>query len=94
MLGDSNGNFTCFKYNGTNVVDYIIMSEDLIQQTLNCKVSNVIPCLSDCHCKVSFMLLALYRPMTFYFYFFYAAFYRNFNAPTIAFFRPFPNQHR
>jgi hypothetical protein len=48
-----------FKYNGTSVVDYIIMSEDLIQQTLNCKVSNVIPCLSDCHCKVSFMLLAL-----------------------------------
>ena len=32
--------------------------------------------------------------VTFYFYFVYAAFYRNCNAPTIAFFRPFPNQHR
>ena len=74
MLGDSNGNFTCFKYNGTHVVNYIIMSEDLIQQILNCKASNVIPCLSDCHCKVSFMLLALYRPM-----------YRNNNENTIHF---------
>ena len=63
MLCDSNGNFTCIKSNGTSVVDYIIMSEDLIQQTLNCKVSNCISCLSDCHCKVSFMLLALYCPM-------------------------------
>jgi hypothetical protein len=72
MLGDSNGNFTCFKSNGTSVVDYIIMSEDLIQQTLNCKVSTFIPCLSDCHCKISFMLLALYRPM-----------YRNNNENTI-----------
>ena len=61
ILGDSNDNFTCFKYNGTNVVDYIIMSEDLIKQILNCKASNVIPCLSDCHCKVSVMLLSLYR---------------------------------
>ncbi|CAC5360011.1 unnamed protein product [Mytilus coruscus] len=51
MLGDSNGNFTCFKPNGTSVVDYIIMSEDLIQHTLNCKVSNFIPCFSDCHCR-------------------------------------------
>ena len=32
--------------------------------------------------------------VTFYFYFVYAAFYRNCNAPTIAFLRPFPNQHR
>jgi hypothetical protein len=61
ILGDSNGNFTCFKYNGTSVVDYIYMSEDLIKQTLNCKDSNVIPYLSDCHCKVSVMLLGLYR---------------------------------
>ena len=38
MLGDSNDNFTCIKSNGTSVVYYIIMSEDLIQQTLNCKV--------------------------------------------------------
>ncbi|CAG2210770.1 unnamed protein product [Mytilus edulis] len=63
MLGDSNGNFTCFKPNGTSVVDYIIMSEDLIQHTLNCKVSNFIPCFSDCHCKVSCMLLASYCPV-------------------------------
>jgi exonuclease III len=38
ILGDSNGNFTCFKYNGTSVVDYIIMSEDLIKQTLKVRI--------------------------------------------------------
>ena len=45
MLGDTNGNFTCYKPNGTSVVDYIIMSEELLKNTLNCKISSFLPLL-------------------------------------------------
>lgn len=60
MFGDTLGKFTCYKPNGNSVVDYVIMSEDLMETTLNFRVSNFIPILSDCHSKLSFLLLASY----------------------------------
>ena len=45
MLGDSNGTFTCYKPTGNSVVDYVIVSEELLSKIL---------------CKLSFDLLATY----------------------------------
>lgn len=56
-LGDNFGKFTCYKYNGNSVVDYFIYSEDLIEDILSFKVSDVIPRLSD-HSLLSLRILA------------------------------------
>jgi hypothetical protein len=60
MWGDSYGKSTCIKPSGSSVVDYVIMSENLLENTLYFQVSDFIPTLSDCHCRLSFGLLASY----------------------------------
>ena len=60
MWGDSYRKFTCIKPSGSSVVDYVIMSENLLKNTLYFQVSDFIPTLSDCHCKLSFGLLTSY----------------------------------
>lgn len=60
MWGDSYRKFTCIKPSGPSVVDYVIMSENLLKNTLYFQVSDFIPTLSDCHCKLSFGLLTSY----------------------------------
>ena len=60
MLGDSSGKFTCIKSTGQSVVDYVIVSEDLISKMLYFRVSNFKSTLSDCHCMLSCGLLATY----------------------------------
>ena len=62
MWGDSYmyGKFSCIKSVGSSVVDYVIMSEDLIEDTLFFHVADFLSTMSDCHCKLTFGLLASY----------------------------------
>ena len=59
-IGDLFGRFTCFNPLGQSTVDYLIASENIINQILYFKVSNFIPTLSDCHCKIVWEILANY----------------------------------
>ncbi|VDI41162.1 Hypothetical predicted protein [Mytilus galloprovincialis] len=60
VLGDLYGKFTCHKPTGSSVVDYVIVSEALLPKILSFKISDFIPNFSDCHCKLSFGILATY----------------------------------
>ncbi|CAG2201919.1 unnamed protein product [Mytilus edulis] len=60
MWGDSYGKYTCMKAVGSSVVDYVIVSEDLIADTLFFHVADFLSTLSDCHCKLTFGMLASY----------------------------------
>jgi hypothetical protein len=55
MLGDPNGRYTCHKYNGSSVVDYIIADHTTFSQIRYLKVHDLQGSLSD-HCMVSFGL--------------------------------------
>ena len=57
MLGDSIGYYTCHKYNGSSVVDYMIISEELLNSVNYFNVQNLIGTISD-HCKFSLLLKA------------------------------------
>ncbi|VDI81765.1 Hypothetical predicted protein [Mytilus galloprovincialis] len=60
VLGDNFGNFTCYTPNGASVVDYVAVSEEILENVLYFKVSRFIPTLSDCHCKLEWELSAKY----------------------------------
>ena len=57
-FGDMFGQFTCFTLNGCSVVDYSIVSESILNQILYFHVSDYLATLSDCHCKLSWGMLA------------------------------------
>ena len=52
------GRHTCFTPNGCSVVDYTIVSESILDQILFFHVSDFLATLSDCHCKLSWGMLA------------------------------------
>lgn len=52
-LGDSNGKFTCHRPLGSNVVDYLIVSEELLSDILYFPVHPFKGTFSDCHCKIT-----------------------------------------
>ena len=52
------GRHTCFTPNGCSVVDYTIVSESILDQILFFHVSDFLATLSDCHCKLSWEMLA------------------------------------
>jgi hypothetical protein len=54
-LGDTLGYHTCHKWNGSSVVDYVIVSEDLLDAIPYFKVGRFMADLSD-HCNLSFKL--------------------------------------
>jgi hypothetical protein len=60
-FGDSTGKYTCFNYAGCSVVDFFILSEQLLEDILYMSVSDFIPLLSDCHCKISMKLLSSFQ---------------------------------
>ena len=60
-LGDIFGHFTCFNPLGQSTVDYLLASEKITNQILYFKVSDFIPILSDCHCKISWEILAKFQ---------------------------------
>jgi hypothetical protein len=49
---------------GQSTVDYLLASENIIKQILYFKVSDFIPILSDCHCKITWEILAKYPNST------------------------------
>ena len=55
FLGDTNGNFTCFKYHGSSVVDYNIVSESLLRKIVTFRV-NKFNCLLSDHCQITLSL--------------------------------------
>ena len=60
VIDDLFGKYTCHKPTGSSVVDYIILSEELLTSVLYFKVSDFIPNYSDCHCILSMNLLTKY----------------------------------
>lgn len=59
-FGDTHGKFTCHNYAGSSMVDYFIVSEQLLNDILYVYVSDFLP-LSDCHCKISLKLLSTFK---------------------------------
>jgi exonuclease III len=55
VLGDSGGRFTCHKYNGSSVVDYILAEHTTLSKFLYLTVDELLGDLTD-HCKISFAL--------------------------------------
>ena len=54
-MGDFFGKYTCFRYNGSSVVDYVLINDGLYDQIELFKVGNFIPWLSD-HCATHFQI--------------------------------------
>ena len=61
VLGDMHGQFTCHTPNGSSVVDYVIVSENIFENILYFKIADFIPTLSDTHCKLEWSLSAKYK---------------------------------
>ena len=53
--GDLFGSYTCIKWNGNSVVDYLLTSASLFQEISHFKVGEFLPWLSD-HCPIHFTL--------------------------------------
>ncbi|VDI33728.1 Hypothetical predicted protein [Mytilus galloprovincialis] len=60
VFGDLFDKFTCHKPVGSSVVDYVVVSEGLMSNILSFEVSDFLPTFSDCHCKLSFNIMATY----------------------------------
>ena len=54
LRGDMLGKFTCYKSNGSNAIDYAIVSGDLIKQVTYFSVLS--SSVYSCHCPISFAL--------------------------------------
>ena len=61
VLGDMFGSYTCHAPNGSSTVDYVLVSNSILDQILYFRVSNFIPTLSDTHCKLEWELPAKYK---------------------------------
>jgi hypothetical protein len=59
--GDSSGKFACFNYAGNSVVDNFIAYERLLEDFLYTSVSDFIPLLSNCHCKISLKSMSYFK---------------------------------
>ena len=57
-FGDTIGSYTCFTPNGCSTVDYVLISENILNQILYFGVSDFLPTLSDCHCLLQWSLSA------------------------------------
>ena len=53
--GDRFGNYTCLKWNGNSVVDYLLVSKNIFEQVPIFKVGQFQPMLSD-HCPLFYSL--------------------------------------
>ena len=57
IVGDQEGKKTCFYYNGSSVVDYVIGSESILRNLRYLIVNPLMPHLSN-HCHLSFAIKA------------------------------------
>ena len=55
ITGDLSGKKTCYKYNGSSVVDYIISDKNILPKVQFLKVNPLLPDISD-HCQISYCL--------------------------------------
>ena len=62
-FGDAVGSFTCHKYNGSSVVDYVLADNTTLSQIRYFKVDELIGDLSD-HCLISFGLAVSVQSQT------------------------------
>ena len=53
--------YTCHTPNGSSTVDYVLVSESILDQILYFRILNCIPTLSDKHCKLEWELLVKYK---------------------------------
>jgi hypothetical protein len=53
------GSYTYYTPNGASVVDYVLVSENILEQFFF-HVSSFVPTLSDCHCKLEWEISANY----------------------------------
>ena len=60
VLGDTFGNFTCYTSHGASTVDYVLVSEGILDHILYLKINDFVPCLSDCHCLIQWSISAKY----------------------------------
>ena len=63
-IGDSYGQFTCQKRAGASVVDYAILSEELLNEIVYFHLHPFKPMFSDCHSKISLNLKASFTNNT------------------------------
>ena len=61
VLGDLMGKFTCHTTNGSSTVDYVVVSDEILDQILYFQISPFIPTLSDTHCKLEWAISANYK---------------------------------
>jgi hypothetical protein len=61
FAGDSFGKFSYHTYNGSNTVDYVIVSEPLLFEIPLFNIANFIPTLSDTHWKLSWEIKSRYK---------------------------------
>ena len=57
-FGDMFGKYTCFTPNGCSTVDYVLASENILNQILYFNISDFLPTLSDCHCLLQWSMSA------------------------------------
>ena len=60
VVGDVTGKKTCFKYNGSSVVDYVIISSRIVRYVNYFIVNGLEPHLSD-HYSLSFALMLKHK---------------------------------
>ena len=60
MVGDLTGKKTCFNYNGSSVVDYVIISSRILNYVNYFIVNDLEPHLSE-HCYLSFALMLKHK---------------------------------
>ena len=60
VVGDLTGKKTCFKYNGSSVVDHVIISSRILNYVNYFIVNDLEPHLSD-HCSLSFALMLKHK---------------------------------
>jgi hypothetical protein len=53
--------YTSHTPNGSSTVDYVLVSESILDQILYFRILNFIPTLSDKHCKLEWELLVKYK---------------------------------
>ena len=60
-FGDIFGKYTCFNPSGQSTVYYLLIFEGILSHILYYRVSDFIPLFSDCHCKISWEILAKFK---------------------------------
>ena len=61
MPGNAFFKYTCFTPQGCSVVDYVIVSEGILDQILYFCINDFVATISDCHCILEWKLSSRYQ---------------------------------